>query len=381
MMNVYKLRAIVFLAIVSYLCLSCNQNNGGDNMDIEEELWGTTSCGKSIYRYTLTNSNGASVQLSSVGAGIVSIRVPDREGNLADVVLGYPDPMSYFADGPCAGKVPGRYANRIALGKFTLDGKEYTLPVNNGPNHLHGGPQGFQNKVWESRIDGDAVEFLYDAEDGEMGYPGALKAVARYEWSEENDLRLTLTARCDAPTIVNLTNHAYFNLNGEGNGDILSHILQLNASEYLPTDDTLIPQGESVPVAGTPMDFVTPKAIGRDIKEDFPALKYGKGYDNCWVIDGAEPGQIQTAALLYSPESGRTLEVLTTQRGVQVYTGNWLAGCPVGKCGRSYNDYEGVAIECQNFPDAPNKPDYPSPVLRPGETYEQAIIFAFGVRE
>lgn len=350
-------------------------------MDIKKELWGTTSCGKEIYRYTLTNSNGASVQLSSVGAGIVSIRVPDREGNLADVVLGYPDPMSYFADGPCAGKVPGRYANRIALGKFTLDGKEYTLPVNNGPNHLHGGPQGFQNKVWESRIDGDAVEFLYDAEDGEMGYPGALKAVARYEWSEENDLRLTLTARCDAPTIINLTNHAYFNLNGEGSGDILSHILQLNASEYLPTDDTLIPQGESVPVAGTPMDFVTPKAIGRDIKEDFPALKYGKGYDNCWVIDGAEPGQIQTAALLYSPESGRTLEVLTTQRGVQVYTGNWLAGCPVGKCGRSYNDYEGVAIECQNFPDAPNKPDYPSPVLRPGETYEQAIIFAFGVRE
>lgn len=349
-------------------------------MEIRKELWGKTVCGKEIFRYTLTNSKGAYVQLSDVGAGIVSVAVPDKDGNLADVVLGYPDPLSYFGDGPCAGKVPGRYANRIALGRFTLDGKEYELPVNNGPNHLHGGPDGFQNKVWESRIENDGVEFMYYAEDGEMGYPGALKAVARYEWSEENELRLTLTAESDAPTVINLTNHAYFNLNGEGNGNILGHVLKLNASEYLPTDDTLIPAGESQPVAGTPMDFVTEKPIGRDINEDFPALKYGKGYDNCWVIDGAEPGQIQSAAVLYAPESGRTLEVLTTQPGVQVYTGNWLAGCPEGKCGRRYNDYEGVAIECQNFPDAPNKADYPSPVLRPGEVYEQAIIFAFGVR-
>lgn len=350
-------------------------------MEIVKELWGKTGCGKEIFRYTLTNSKGASVQLSNIGAGIVSVIVPDKDGRLADVVLGYPVPESYFGDGPCAGKVPGRYANRIALGKFTLDGKEYELPVNNGPNHLHGGPDGFQNKVWDSRENEGGVEFMYYAEDGEMGYPGALKAVARYEWSEDNELRLTLTAESDAPTIVNLTNHAYFNLNGEGNGDILGHVLRLNASEYLPTDETLIPVGESQPVAGTPMDFVTEKPVGRDINEDFPALKYGKGYDNCWVIDGAEPGQIQSAAVLYAPESGRTLEVLTTQPGVQVYTGNWLAGCSEGKCGRSYNDYEGVAIECQNFPDAPNKADYPSPVLRPGEVYEQAIIFAFGVRE
>ncbi len=349
-------------------------------MEIKKELWGKTGCGKEIFRYTIANSKGAYVQFSDVGAGIVAVVVPDRDGNLADVVLGYPDPESYFGDGPCAGKVPGRYANRIAFGKFTLDGKEYELPVNNGPNHLHGGPDGFQNKVWESRVENDGVEFMYYAEDGEMGYPGALKAVARYEWSEDNELRLTLTAESDAPTVINLTNHAYFNLNGEGNGDILGHELKLNASEYLPTDDTLIPAGASAPVAGTPMDFITEKPIGRDINKDFPALKYGKGYDNCWLIDGAEPGQIQSAAELYAPESGRTLEVLTTQPGVQVYTGNWLAGCPVAKCGRSYNDYEGVAIECQNFPDAPNKADYPSPVLRPGEVYEQAIIFAFGVR-
>lgn len=351
-----------------------------DIMKVDKELWGKSPCGKDIYRYRITNASGAYVELSSVGAGVVSIVVPDKDGKLADVVLGYPDPLSYFDDGPCAGKVPGRYANRIAKGRFSLDGKEYTLPVNNGPNHLHGGPQGFQNKVWESRIDGDAVEFLYYSEDGEMGYPGALKATARYDWSEENELRLTLTAESDAPTVVNLTNHTYFNLNGEGSGDILGHILQLNASEYLPTDDSLIPVGASEPVAGTPMDFVSPKAIGCDINADFPALKYGKGYDNCWVIDGAEPGQIQSAAILYSPESGRQLEVLTTQPGVQVYTGNWLAGCPVAKCGRSYNDYEGVAIECQHYPDSPNHPDYPSTVLRPGETFEQAIIFAFSVR-
>ncbi|MCF0176963.1 MAG: galactose mutarotase [Bacteroidales bacterium] len=349
-------------------------------MEIKKELWGKTPEGKEIFRYTMTNSKGAYVQVSSVGAGIVAAVVPDKDGKLADVTLGYPDPMSYFGDGPCAGKIPGRFANRIAEGRFTLDGKEYTLPINNGPNHLHGGPEGFQNRVWESRENEGGVEFMYYSEDGEMGYPGNLKAVARYDWSEDNELRLTITAESDAPTIVNLTNHAYWNLNGEGCGDVLGHVLKLNASEYLPTSDSLIPAGESEPVAGTPMDFVTPKVIGLDIKKDFPALNYGKGYDNCWVIDGAQPGQIQSCAELYAPESGRVLEVLTTQPGVQVYTGNWLAGSPVAKCGRSYNDYEGVAIECQNFPDSPNKADYPSPVLRPGETFQQAIIFAFSVR-
>ena len=349
-------------------------------MQLTKELWGRSACGKEIFLYTLKNATGAYVQLSNVGAGLVAAVVPDKDGNMADVVLGYPDPMSYFGDGPCAGKVPGRYANRIALGRFSLDGKEYVLPVNNGPNHLHGGPEGFQNKVWESRENEGGVEFLYYSEDGEMGYPGALKVVARYEWTEENELRLTLTAESDAATVVNLTNHAYFNLNGEGNGNILGHVLRLNASEYLPTTDSLIPLGESAPVAGTPMDFVNEKVIGTEIKADFPALKYGKGYDNCWVIDGAEPGQIQEAAYLYAPESGRTLTMFTTQPGVQVYTGNWLSGCPAGKNGHVYEDYDGVAIECQNFPDAPNQADYPSAVLRPGEVYGQAIIFAFGIR-
>lgn len=348
---------------------------------VSSEIWGKSPCGKDIVRYTITNASGASVQLSSVGAGIVSIKVPDRDGKLADVALGYSNPLDYFGDGPCAGKVPGRYANRIAKGRFTLDGKEYELPVNNGPNHLHGGPEGFQNKVWESRVENGGVEFMYIAEDGEMGYPGSLKAVVRYEWSEDNELRLTLTAASDAPTVINLTNHCYFNLNGEGNGDILAHELQLNASQYLPTDDSLIPLGDSEMVKGTPMDFTTAKPLGQDIKADFPALNYGKGYDNCFVIDNYEPGQLQSAAVLRSRESGRVLEVTTTQPGVQIYTGNWLAGSPEGKCGRSYNDYEGVAIECQHFPDSPNKEGYPSTVLRPEETFEEAIIFAFKVEK
>ncbi len=350
-------------------------------MSIDRKLWGKSSDGKEIFLYTMTNESGASVKLSSVGAGIVSIVVPDKNGKMDDVVIGYDDPLSYFGDGPCAGKCPGRYANRISKGYFSLDGKEYNLPINNAVNHLHGGPNGFQNQVWDSRVEGDAVEFMYFSEDGEAGYPGNLKVVAHYEWSEENELTLTFTAETDAPTVVNLTNHAYFNLNGEGSGSVLNHVLKLNASEYLPTDDTLIPVGEAEDVAGTPMDFVNPKALGRDIKNDFPALKYGKGYDNCFVIDGYVPGQILSAAELYSAESGRVLEVLTTQPGVQVYTGNWLEGCPAGKNGHIYHDYDAVAIECQHYPDSPNEPDYPSTVLRPGEVFGQAIIFAFSVRQ
>lgn len=333
-----------------------------------------------IKQYTLTNSKGASVKLSSLGAAIVSIVVPDRDGNLADVVLGYEDPMSYMADGPCLGKCPGRFANRIASGKFSLDGIEYTLPVNNGPNHLHGGPEGFQNKIWDSREVGEAVEFLYFSEDGEAGYPGNLKVVAHYEWSEDCELKLTFTAQADKATIINLTNHTYFNLDSEGSGTIENHILRLNASEYLPTDETLIPLGESEPVAGTPMDFVIPKPIGRDLRSDFPAITYGKGYDNNFLIDGYAPGQIQEAAELYSEISGRVLRVFTTQPGIQVYTGNWLEGCPVGKNGHIYKDYYGVALECQHYPDSPNKPEYPTTVLRPGESYQEAIIFAFSTK-
>lgn len=348
-------------------------------MAIKRKIWARVEGGVPVYKYTLTNESGASVTLCNIGAAIVSVNVPDRNGKLGDVVLGYSKAESYFADGPCAGKCPGRYANRIAKGHFTLDGKEYDLPVNNGPNHLHGGPEGFQNKVWESRKHKGGVEFKYVSADGEMGYPGNLVVVARYEWSEENELRLTFTAKTDATTVVNLTNHVYFNLNCKGS--VLGHYLKLNASEYLPTDETLIPVGESESVAGTPMNFVNAKTLRRDIKKDFPALKYGKGYDACWLIDGYTPGQIQEAAELYSKQSGRMLKVYTTQPGVQIYTGNWLEGCPAGKRGRVYHDYDAVAIECQHYPDSPNKPEYPSTVLKPGKKFQEAIIFAFGVKE
>ncbi|MDT3356081.1 MAG: galactose mutarotase [Bacteroidota bacterium] len=347
-------------------------------MKITKTLWATAKDGAQILKYRMTNSAGAYVELGSIGAAILSIVVPDRDGKMADVVIGYEDPLSYIGDGPCCGKTPGRFANRIAKGRFTLDGKNYSLPINNGPNHLHGGPDGFMNKVWDSRIEGDSVEFMYFSEDGESGYPGNLKSVVRYEWGDDNALKITYTAQTDAPTVVNLTNHAYFNLAGKGK--ILDHELLLNASEYLPTDKDLIPLGESEPVAGTPMDFTNAKPLGRDIKADFPALNYGKGYDNCFLVDGYEPGQLQTAAELYDPESGRVLEVISTQPAVQVYTGNWLDGSPKGKGGVEYHEYDAVAIECQHLPDSPNQPDYPSTELRPGETYQEAIIYSFSVR-
>ena len=349
-------------------------------MKIEKTLWGASKEGKEIYLYTITNSKGSYVKLCNVGAAMVAVAVPDKDGKIKDVIIGYDDPLSYFGDGPCSGKCPGRYANRIAKGHFTLDGKEYTLPINNACNHLHGGPEGFQNQVWDSRIEGDAVEFMYFSEDGEQGYPGNLKVVAHYEWDEDNSLRLTFTAQTDAPTVVNLTNHVYFNLDGEGSGSIREHILQLNASEYLPTDNTLIPIGGSEPVAGTPMDFTVPTVLGKNLEADFTALNYGKGYDNCYVIDGWQIGQLTRCATLYSPKSGRVLEILTTQPGVQVYTGNYLEGCPAGKNGHIYHDYDAVAIECQHYPDSPNHPDYPTTTLRPGETLQEAIIWSFSVK-
>lgn len=332
-----------------------------------------------VAHITLTNESGASATLSTLGACIVSVIVPDADGNLADVVIGYEDPASWMADGPCAGKVPGRYANRIARGHFSIDGTEYTLAINNGPNALHGGPTGFQNRIWTLvSADDRKVVMEYKAADGEEGYPGNLTARAVYTWTDDNTLNLELEAETDKPTVVNLTNHAYFNLAGHDSGSVLDHVLWLNAKRYLPTDETLIPlPGAPAPVAGTPMDFTSRKPLGQDINADFPALKYGKGYDNCWVIDRDEPGEMVIVAELGDLKSGRRLQVMSTQPGVQVYTGNWLAGCPVGKGGYAYSDYDGVAIECQGYPDAPNRPDFPSTLLRPGEKYRQEISFRF----
>ena len=334
-----------------------------------------------ITTYELINASGASVKLSSLGAGILEIKVPDRDGNLADVVLGYKDLVDYFYDGPCAGKVPGRYANRICKGHLDIDGKVYQLNINNGPNHLHGGPENFASKIWDCEMDGDTVVFSLESPDGDENYPGNLTARIAYTWSDDNVLKIELGAVTDAPTVVNLTNHTYFNMAGEDKeGTALNQVLQLNCSRYLPTDDTLIPDGEMAPVEGTPMDFTSPKVVSKDIKQDFPALNYGKGYDNCWVIDGYEDGDLHLAAVLCDEKSGRVVEISTDQPAAQVYTGNWLEGCPLSKSGKHYHDYDGVAIECQGMPDAPNHDNFPSQLLRPDEEYRRIILFDFKTR-
>lgn len=332
-----------------------------------------------IHLYTITNASGASVTLSSLGAGIVSIVVPDKQGKLENVVIGYKNPADYMADGPCAGKTPGRYANRIARGELPVDGKIYQLAINNGPNALHGGPTGFQNHLWESKTEGDnKVTFTLVSPDGDEGYPGKLTATVTYEWTDVNELKIDYKATTDADTVVNLTNHAYFNLAGENSGTVLDHELKMACSKWLPTDATQIPLGTCDPVKGTPMDFTEFKAIGRDINDDFEALKIGKGYDHCFVVDDWMPGRLSKVAWLRHKESGRALEVSTTQPGVQLYTGNWFGGeTPLNPEGRPYQDYEGAALECQHFPDAPHHPNFPSTELKPGDTFRETIVFRF----
>lgn len=363
--------------------------------EITQQVWGFTpesasgdGGGEPVILYTMTNANGATVQLTNYGAAIVGVTVPDRMGKMADVVLGYDKWQSYIADGPAMGKSVGRYANRIAKGSFELDSHTYKLAVNNGPNHLHGGPTGFANRLWEGRVEGDRVVFGYHSADGEEGYPGVLYVEACYDWDDNNTLEITYYARLDgdssAPTVVNLTNHVYFNLNGHDSGSVLGHTLTLKAEKYLPTDDTAIPLAAPqapAPVEGTPMDFRTAHTLGERIDESFQQLIWGKGYDHCWVIDSGSADGKTTVAELYSEESGRFVKVATTQPGIQIYTGNWLSGCPVSKNpDYSYSDRDGVAMECQAFPDSPNRADFPSVVLRPGEVYEQHIAYEFGTK-
>ena len=330
---------------------------------------------------TLTNKSGASVTLSTLGAGVISIRVPDANGKLEDVVMGYENPCDYIYDGPCCGKIPGRYANRIARGIFSLDGKEYHLAVNCGPNHLHGGPEGIQNQNWLYAVDGEEgdVTFMLKSKNGDENYPGNVEIRANYLWTENNELHLTLEAETDAPTIINLTNHTYFCLSGHKAANALNHELQLFCSKFLETDESLAPTGKLLPVKDTPMDFTYSHMICDKIKEDFKPLHIGKGYDHCWVVDGYKASfpKLRPIAVLTDRESGRKLQIDSTQPGVQVYTGNWLTGSPKGKEGHEYKDYDCVAIECQGLPDAPNHPNFPSQVLRPGKKYIHRIIYRF----
>ncbi|MDR2886051.1 MAG: galactose mutarotase, partial [Rikenellaceae bacterium] len=292
-------------------------------MTIEQNIWGFTEDGEAVVLYTLRNASGAEVRLTNIGAAIVGVTVPDKAGNMKDVCLGYPDWKSWFHDGPAMGKTPGRYANRIALGRFTLDGVQYQLACNNGPNALHGGPNGFHNRLWTGRVETDRVVFSYLSADGEEGYPGELGAEVVYDWDDDYNLEITYFARSNAATVVNLTNHAYFNMAGEDAGSVQDNTLKIYATHWLPTDDTQIPTGEIAPVAGTPMDFTRAKPIGRDIEADFGALKIGHGYDHCWMVDnykerGELDSRLRDVALLADPASGRSLLVRSTQPAAQV---------------------------------------------------------------
>jgi aldose 1-epimerase len=351
---------------------------------INEEAFKGKHNGKPTALYTLKNSNGMVAQITNFGAKIVSIYVPDSKGKFSDVVLGYESIEGYIQGNPYFGAICGRYANRIANGKFVIGDKTYQLPINNGPNSLHGGPEGFNNQVFEAKgviptSKGEKVEMVYVSKDGEMGYPGTLTLKVTYSITDNNELRLDFDAVTDKPTHVNICGHSFFNLAGEGNGDILGNVLTINSDKFTPVSDTLIPTGVFKEVEGTPMDFRKPEIVGKRIDSDYEQIKYGKGYDHNWVINRTKPGELTLAAICHDPKSDRILEVYTTQPGMQLYTGNWLDGSK-GKGGKSYGMRSALCLETQNYPDSPNKPGFPSTLLHPGETYKHTCLYKFSTK-
>jgi aldose 1-epimerase len=345
---------------------------------IDHRPFGTTPEGVPVNVYTLTNAAGMEVRITNYGGTVVSIKTPDRQGQMGDVVLGFDTLDGYLHNTPYFGVIVGRYGNRIAKGQFSLDGVTYTLARNDGENHLHGGVRGFDKVVWTAKTvdtaDGPALELGYLSKDGEEGYPGNLAVTVRYRLDDRNALHIEYTATTDKPTVVNLTNHSYLNL--AGTGDILSHVVEIDADRFTPVDKGLIPTGVLQPVAGTPFDFRTPTAIGARIDADNRQLQYAGGYDHNFVLNKA-PGTLGLAARVTDPASGRVLEVSTTEPGVQFYSGNFLDGTVTGKGGRAYQKHAAFALETQHFPDSPNHPDFPSTVLRPDQTYHTTTIYAF----
>jgi len=358
------------------LLASCASTTTG-SMSIKDENWGTTKDGQKVTLYTLRNKSGLEAKIMNYGGTLVSLSAPDKSGQFADVVLGFDGFTPYEANGPYFGSIVGRYANRIGKGKFTLDGKAYQLAVNNGPNHLHGGLVGFHKKIWKSspihRSNGVGVELTYTSPDGEEGYPGTLTCKATYLLTNDNALEIEYSATTDKPTVVNLTNHAYFNLAGEGKGTILDHEMTINADSYTATDVNLIPTGELASVSGTPLDFTSPNRVGARIGSDFRAMKQGLGYDHNFVLGGGSG--LKKAARVKDPKSGRVLEVLTTEPGVQFYTGNHLK--LTGKNGHNYVSRSGFCLETQHYPDSPNRPEFPSVTLLPGDGYQHTCIYRF----
>jgi aldose 1-epimerase len=348
-----------------------------------KRLYGTSADGVPVDEYTLTNAGGMEVKIIAYGGIITSILVPDRDGNMTSVALGFSNLQDYETKNPYFGSIVGRYANRIANGKFSIDGLEYTVPVNNGPNSLHGGISGFDKQVWKATEtagkDGVRLELRYRSADGEEGYPGNLEAKVVYTLTNDNALCMDYTATTDKPTVVNLTNHSYFNLAGEGSGTICDHIVMIAADRYTPNDETQIPSGELAPVEGTVFDFRMPKTIGPGQRSDDPQIVIGRGYDQNWVLNrpSATRRSLMLAAHVYEPRYGRVLEVWTTEPSIQFYAGNFLDGTLYGSSKRAYRQSDAFCLETQHYPDSPNHPHFPSTVLRPGETYETTTIFKF----
>jgi len=351
---------------------------------ITKDAFGKTQDGTAVDQYTLTNANGMKVKITAYGGIVTAIEAPDKNGKVEDVVLGFDNLDEYLKGHPSFGTIPGRYANRIAKARFTLGGKEYKLFANNGENSLHGGKKGFDKYVWKAREvaarNGVALEVTHTSPDGDEGYPGTLTATVVYTLTNANELRIDYSATSDQDTVVNLTNHSYFNLKGAGNGDILDHDLMLNADRFTPVNTGLIPTGELRNVAGTPLDFTKPARIGARIESDYDQMKIGRGYDHNFAVNG-KAGTLRLAARATEATSGRVLEVWTTEPGVQLYTGNFLDGSKVGKSGKAYKQRYGFCLETQHFPDSPNQPSFPSTVLKKGGRYQTTTVFKFLTRK
>jgi len=369
---------LLFVVVLLLGILSTNAQK------ISKESFGKTADGESVDLFTLTNRNGMEARITNYGGIVTTLTAPDRNNKYADVVLGFNDLDSYLKGHPYFGALVGRYGNRIAKGRFTLNGVEYKLAVNNGENHLHGGIKGFDKVVWTARSMrtklGPALSLTYVSKDMEEGYPGNLTVKVVYTLTNNNELRIDYSASTDKDTVTNLTHHSYFNLAGEGTGDILNHQLLLKASRFTPTDAGSIPTGELRNVQGTPFDFLKSTAIGARINQDEEQLKFGGGYDHNWVVNG-RAGALRQAASVYESTSGRVMDVWTTEPGIQFYTGNFLDGTLTGKSGKAYARRNGFCLETQHYPDSPNKPKFPTTTLRKGATYRSTTIYRFSARK
>ena len=347
---------------------------------MKKQTWGKTPNGNEVELYTLTNKNGMSAEITTYGGRVVTLKVPDRNGAINDVVLGFDSLDGYLKDNPYFGAIIGRYGNRIANARFPLDGKEYKLSANENGNTLHGGAKGFDKVVWTGKDasgpQGTAVELMYLSPNGEEGFPGNLAVTVRYTLSDNNELKIHYTATTDQTTVLNLTNHSYFNLAGQASGQILGHEMMINADRFTPINAKLIPTGELRPVKGTPFDFTQPTAIGARINEDNEQLKLAHGYDHNFVLNSGG-GSVATAARVHDPKTGRIMEVETTEPGIQFYTGNFLDGSIHGKGGAVYNFRDAFCLETQHFPNSPNEPKFPTVVLKPGATYDTTTVYRF----